>query len=268
VLSTFLIALREGLEASLIIGILHAYLSRSGKRALLPWLWTGVSIAIAFSLALGAFLSFTSAQLSTKGEQIFAGTTSVAAVLLVTWMVFWMKRSARGLKNELQGKLEAALPLGRIALIFAAFFAVAREGLETALFIYTNFKTVSTDSAPTLGLVIGLIFAVALGIMVYRRTVALNLGKFFTITGIALLVVAAGVLSHGISEFQNFGALPGAHANLWNFSASNSIIATIFDGTIGIGAQFTWLQFLVWSSYLFLTLRFYTAKAKEGQPVS
>lgn len=100
--STFLIALREGLEAALIIGILVAYLVRSNQRRALPLLWTGVSVAIIASLAFGAFLTFTSTQLSKAGEQIFAGTTSLVAVILVTYMVFWMKRIARGLKNELQ----------------------------------------------------------------------------------------------------------------------------------------------------------------------
>jgi high-affinity iron transporter len=112
VLSTFLIALREGLEAALIVGILVAYLSKSGSKARLPYLWLGVAGAITFSFGLGAFLSFTSTQLSLRGEEIFAGTTSLVAVALVTWMVFWMKRSARGLKNELQGKVDQALPMG------------------------------------------------------------------------------------------------------------------------------------------------------------
>ena len=128
-LSTFLIALREGLEASLIIGILVAYLTRTNRKAALPWLWLGVATAVVLSLGLGAFLSFTSTQLSVRGEEIFAGTTSLAAVALVTIMVFWMKNSARGLRDELQGKVDHALGFGKFALVSAAFFAVAREGL-------------------------------------------------------------------------------------------------------------------------------------------
>ena len=148
--STFLIALREGLEAALIIGILVAYLVRSNQRKALPTLWTGVTIAIVASLAFGAFLTFTSTQLSDAGEEMFAGTTSLVAVILVTYMVFWMKRVARGLKSDLQGKIEYAMPLGKLALVSAAFFAVAREGLETALFVYSNFRTVSNDSSPAI----------------------------------------------------------------------------------------------------------------------
>jgi hypothetical protein len=150
--STFLIALREGLEAALIIGILVAYLVKTNQRQSLPVLWSGVGVALAASFAFGAFLSFTTTQLSKAGEQMFAGVTSLVAVVLVTYMVFWMKRVARGLKSELQGKIEYAMPLGKVALMSAAFFAVAREGLETALFVYSNFKTVSDDSSPAIGL--------------------------------------------------------------------------------------------------------------------
>jgi high-affinity iron transporter len=265
--STFLIALREGLEASLIIGILVAYLVRSNQRKALAALWTGVSIAVLSSLAFGAFLSFTSTQLSVAGEQVFAGTTSIVAVILVTYMVFWMKRIARGLKNELQSKLDYAMPLGKLALISASFFAVAREGLETALFIFSNFKTVSTDSAPALGLILGLAAAIALGIAIYKQSVKINLGKFFTVTGTALLVVAGGVLSHGIHEFQEFGALPGEHAYVWNWIGANEVISTVLAGTIGIGTTLTWLQLLVWASFLGLTLRAYLAP-KKSVPVT
>lgn len=267
-LSTFLIALREGLEASLIVGILYAYLARSGRKSSLGFLWLGVSLAIAFSLGLGAFLSFTSTQLSVRGEEIFAGTTSVLAVSLVTWMVFWMKRSARGLRDDLHGKIDSAAGMGNLALVFAAFFAVAREGLETALFIYTNFKTVSSDTAPSVGLVLGLGFAVVLGYLLYRRTLRINLGKFFTVTGVALLIVAAGVLSHGINEFQNFGALPGAKSFAWNLPGSSSVVATIFDGTIGISTTITWLQLLVWAIYIFTTLKLYLAKFHSARPMT
>jgi len=260
--STFLIALREGLEAALIIGILVAYLVKSNQRRALPYIWTGVAVAITSSLAFGAFLTFTSTQLSVAGEEVFAGTTSIIAVVLVTYMVFWMKRIARGLKNELQSKLDYAMPLGKLALISAAFFAVAREGLETALFIFSNFKTVSTDSAPVLGLVLGLAAAVGLGVAIYKQSVRINLGKFFTITGIALLIVAGGVLSHGVYEFQEFGALPGADSFAWNWAGAHEIISTLLAGTIGVGTTMTWLQLAVWASFLALTLRAYLAPKK------
>jgi high-affinity iron transporter len=138
-LSTFIIALREGLEAALIVGILVAYVVKTGRSTLLKPIWSGVCLALALSFGLGAFLSYSSTQLSERGEEIFAGTSSVIAVALVTWMVFWMKRAARGLRDELHGKVDKAHLGGPFTIAVTAFFAVAREGLETALFIYTNF---------------------------------------------------------------------------------------------------------------------------------
>lgn len=273
-LSTLLIALREGLEASLIIGILVAYLVRTGRKNSLPFLWTGVTLALALSLGLGAFLSFTSSELSTGGEQIFAGTSSITAVALVTWMVFWMKKNARTLRSSLHEKVDKSSAIGNFGIVAAAFFAVAREGLETALFIYSNFKTVNSDSAPALGLIIGLVIAVVLGFAIYRQSIKLNLGKFFSITGSALIVVAAGVLSHGIHEFQEFGVLPGPDFNAWNWQGGkDSVLATILDGTIGIGTSITWLQLVIWAAFLGTTLRFYlrapkAVKAPEPVPAA
>ena len=264
-LSTLLIALREGLEASLIVGILIAYLARSGLRNLILYLWIGVATAGLLTLGVGAILSFTSATLSKRGEELFAGVTSLAAVTLVTWMVFWMKKSARGLSQQLQGRLAHAIPIGRIALVFAAFFAVAREGLETALFVYANFKTVGSDATPTIGLIVGLIVAIGLGVGIYKRSIKIDLAKFFKITGSALILIAAGVLSHGIHEFQNLGLLPGSGAYIWNFGAHDSVIATILDGTVGISTILTWLQFLLWGSYLGITLSLYL---KRSAPVN
>lgn len=255
-LSTFLIALREGLEAALIVSILLAYLKRT-ERSGQHLIWIGVTAAVALSLGLGAFLSFTSTELSHRGEEIFAGTTSLAAVSFVVFMVFWMKHSARTIGKDLQGKVENALPLGGIGLISVAFFAVVREGLETALFLYSNFKTVSSNSAPAAGLIIGLIGAVSLGVLLYRKSIKINLTIFFRYTGLALLVVAAGVLSHAIGEFQSFGALPGADSYAWNLGHKDSWFTTILDGTVGISTSITWVQLAIWAAFIATTLNFF-----------
>ena len=268
-LSTFIIALREGLEAALIIGILVAYLVKSERRHHLRALWTGVAVAITASLALGAFLSYTSAELSPKGEELFAGTTSCVAVAMVTWMVFWMKRTARGLRDELHGKAEVAVAAGALSMGTLAFFAVAREGLETSLFLYTNFKTVGAISTSTLGLILGLGVAVVLGYGIYNRSVKLNLSKFFTYSGVALIVVAGGVLSYGIHEFQEFGFLPGPDAFAWDVTSwmpKDSFIASILGGTIGFDTTTSWLQLLVWAAYLGMTIAAYLAPAKAKTP--
>ena len=265
-LSTFLVAIREGLEGSLIIGILIAYAIRSNRRSLVAPIWLGVSMALIGSFGFGAFLTYTSNELSDQAELLFAGTTSLVSVALVTWMVFWMKRSARNLKSELHGKMEEAQSMGRAAIIGAAFFAVAREGLETALFVYANFKTVTNDSAPSVGLILGLATAVLLGILIYRQSIKLNLSKFFTITGVALVVVAAGVLSYGIHELQEFGALPGPDALAWNVSdyiAKESIAGSILAGTIGFQPKTSWLQLFAWLAYLGVVIPLYLRPAQK-----
>jgi high-affinity iron transporter len=267
-LSTFLIALREGLEAALIVGILVAYLVKTGRNHLLAPLWIGVGTAIAASLALGGFLSFTSAELSDRGEEFFAGTTSFLAVGFVTWMVFWMKRAARGLRDELHGKVDSAVGAGSLAIAVTAFVAVVREGLETALFIYTNFKTVGAASSATIGLILGLALAVALGYLIYNRSVKINLSKFFQITGTALIIVAAGVLSYGIHEYQELGWLPGVDSYIWDVTswmAKDSILASVLAGSIGFDTTTSWLQFIVAGAYIGIILWLYLKPARVSK---
>jgi high-affinity iron transporter len=147
-------------------------------------------------------------------------------------------------------------------LVSAAFFAVAREGLETALFVYSNFRTVSNDSSPAIGLVLGLALAVVLGIAIYQGSLKINLGKFFTITGIALIVIAGGVLSYAIHEFQELGALPGEDSYVWNWVNADPTITTLLSGTIGISTKISWLQLIVWAFYLTTVLQAYLRPKK------
>ena len=269
-LSTFIIALREGLEAALIVGILVAYLVRTDRKHLLVALWSGVVSALALSLALGAFLSFTSAELSDRGEKLFAGVTSFTAVALVTWMVFWMKRTARTLRGELHGKIDKAFMTGPWSIAGVAFIAVLREGLETALFIYTNFKTVGAASTATIGLVLGLGLAVALGYLIYNRSVKLNLATFFKVTGVALIIVAAGVLSYGIHEFQELGWIMGVDSFVWDVTpwiAKESLLAALLGGTIGFDTTTSWPQLVGWGAYLVTVLVPYLSKG-ESAPVA
>jgi high-affinity iron transporter len=264
-LSTFIIALREGLEASLIVGILVAYIVKTKRHGYLKPLWSGVAIAIIASIGLGAFLTLTSVSLSERGEELFAGITSFIAVALVTWMVFWMKRTARHLKGELEGKVEAAATVGPIAIAAAAFFAVIREGLETSLFVYTNFQTVQDIASPTAGLVLGFAVSITLGFLIYKSAIKLNLAKFFQYSGVALIIVAAGVLSYGVHEFQELGYLPGPDAFVWDvtsFIAKDSILGASLSGTVGFDTTTSWLQLGVWVLYLGAVLVPYLAKPK------
>ena len=266
-LSTFIIALREGLEAALIVGILMAYLVKTNRTHLRRALWIGVTLALLLSLGLGAILSFTSHQLGPHGEEIFAGTLALAAVALVTWMVFWMKRTARHMRNDLESKIDHTSTIGPATMAITAFVAVAREGLETALFIYTNFSTIKTSAAPSVGLVLGLATAVGLGFLIYRRAIAFNLGKFFKITGVALIIVAAGVLANGVGDLQSSGWLPGANTNAWKIDSwmkPDSFVASVLTGTVGFSTTMSWLQVGVWALYLSSVLTPYLSKAKKS----
>ena len=266
--STFIIALREGLEASLIVGILVAYIIKSDRRALLAPLWSGVVAAVAMSLGVGLILSQSSGGMSERSTELFAGTTSILAVVLVTWMVFWMKRSARYLKSELHGKVDSAVLTGPLALASAAFLAVIREGLETSLFIYSNFKTVADTKSSAIGLILGFAVAISLGYLIYRSSINLNLSKFFKYTGVALIVVAAGVLTYAVHEFQELGWLPGADSFAWDLTSSlspDSVAAAALAGTVGFDTSTSWLQLGIWFIYLTAVLVPYLSKPRTRQ---
>ena len=203
-----MIALREGLEASLIVGILIAYLKKSERTILMKSLWFGVFSAIGAALLFGGVLSFTSTNLSDEHEMIFAGTTGIIAVALVTWMIFWMKKTARFMKLELEQKASAAISAGALSL--AAFTAVAREGLETSLFLYANFKADTNAVASTIGLLLGISASIALGYAIYKGAIRFNLALFFKVSGVALIVVAANVLKMALGEYVELGYLTGA----------------------------------------------------------
>ena len=253
--ANFLIGLREGLEAALVVGILVAYLVKTGHRDKLRPLWAGIAAAIALSAAFGAVLTYTSTELLATGKQqeAFAGIVSVVAVGFVTWMIFWMRRTARFLKTELHDKLSSALAIGGLALAAPSFLAVGREGLETALFLWSAVQATGSTTAPLAGIVLGLAVATVLGYLLYRRAVALNLAKFFTWTGAGLVLVAAGVLSYGIHDLQEGGLLPGLNALAFDVSGSiplSTWYGSVLHGTIGFTPKTSWLQLAAFVGYL------------------
>lgn len=272
-LSNLIIGLREGLEAALIVGILIAYVVKTGRAHLQRPIWVGVGLALAASLALGAALSFTSMALDDEGQEIFEGVASFLAVGFVTWMVFWMKRASINMRTELQERVEQATKGGALALAAAAFFAVVREGLETALFVYANFRAGGTGVPAVTGLLLGVGVAVGIGILIYKSAIKINLRTFFTVTGAALVVVAAGVLGYGIHEFQEAGVLPGEESIAFDITgvmAKDSVIARLLAGLIGFSPETSWMRLLVWGGYLAIVMSLYlrgNTKAKKLQTV-
>jgi high-affinity iron transporter len=270
VFPTFLIGLREGLEASLVVGILVAYLVKSGRGDKLRPLWGGIGLAIGISLAFGALLQFTSAELSFQAQEAFGGFASLLAVAFVTWMVFWMRRTARFLKTELHGRLDTALTLGPTALALTAFVAVGREGLETALFLWAAVQSTEQTASPIIGAVLGLLAAVALGYLLYKRAVTLNLKTFFTWTGAGLVIVAAGVLSYGVHDLQEAGILPGLNTLAFDVSdtiSPSSWYGTLLKGVLNFSPRTSVLEAVAWVSYVVPVLYlFFRPSPTPAQP--
>jgi high-affinity iron transporter len=269
VLGNFLIGLREGLEATLVVSILVAYLVKSGHRDRLPAVWAGVGLAAAVSLGFGALLSFSSAQMSFQAQEAFGGILSIIAVGFVTWMIFWMRRTARSLKSELHGKVDAALAVGALALALTSAVAVGREGLETSLFLWTAVQATGQTTEPLVGAFLGIMCAVALGWLLYRRAVTLNLARFFTWTGGALVVVAAGVLAYGAHDLQEAGWLPGLHNVAFDVSTAvppDSWYGTLLKGIFNFSAASTWLELAVWLGYVVPVMTLFLLPAGTRAP--
>ncbi|MFI9363446.1 iron uptake transporter permease EfeU [Kitasatospora sp. NPDC053057] len=268
----YLIGLREGLEASLVVCILIAYLVKTGRRDKLPPVWLGVTAAVVLSMVFGAVLQFGSSQLTFEAQEALGGSLSIISVGLVTWMVFWMRRTARHLKTELHGKLDAAIAMGTTALVVTSFLAVGREGLETALFIWSAVQATDDGWNPLVGAALGLLTSVVLGWLFYRGALKINLAKFFTWTGAMLVVVAAGVLAYGVHDLQEAGWLPGLHSLAFDISSTipkDSWYGTLLKGVFNFQPDPTVLQLVVWLAYLLPTLAvFFNLFGGKAKPVT
>lgn len=261
-LGNLLIGLREGLEASLIVSILVAYLVKSDRRREIRYVWWGVGVAIGLVLAVFTAITIIFDQLSFRAQELVGGSLSIIAALMVTWMIFWMRRTARHLKHDLESQMSDALALGPVALATVAFLTVGREGLETSAIIWSTIIG-STTSGPFVGSIIGILIAVALGWLIYRGALRINLSIFFTVTGAMLIVVAAGVLAYGVHDLQEASLLPGL--NHLAFDISNVIpqaswYGTLLKGTINFQPDPTWLQVLAWVGYVVPVLWLYLRK--------
>jgi high-affinity iron transporter len=270
VFSNYLIGLREGLEASLVVCILIAYLVKTDRRDALKPIWAGIAVAIALAFGFGCALEFGSQELTFQAQEALGGSLSILAVGLVTWMVFWMRRTARHLKSELHGRLDAALAMGTGALVATAFLAVGREGLETALFVWASVHAASDGTPrPLLGVALGLLTAVLLGWLFYRGALRINLAKFFTWTGGMLVVVAAGVLAYGFHDLQEADFLPGLTDKAFDISGTippDSWYGTLLKGVFNFQPDPTTLQVAVWLLYLIPTLALFLAPARTTTP--
>ena len=252
-LGNALIGLREGLEAALVVSILVAFLVRTDRRSALPKVWLGVGIAVTVSVGVTLALALAQQQLTFEAQETFGGVLSVVAVGFVTWMIFWMRGAARSISAELRGRLEGALEMGSTAVVVMATLAVGREGLETSLFFYTAAQAAGETTDPLIGFLIGIAVAIVLAYLIYRGAVKLNLGRFFTITGVLLVFVAAGILAYGVHDLQEAGLLPGLQTLAFDVSTTippDSWYGTLLKAIFNFSPQTTVLQAIVWVLYV------------------
>lgn len=252
-LPTFVIGLREGLEASLIVGIIAAFLiQRDERRALRP-MWVGVAIAIGLCVAVAVVLRLIGESLPFQQREFMEGILALLAVAGVTYMVIWMRRHSRELKGQLEDHAERALLVGStLALVGMAFFAVLREGLETAVFMLAAFQSSSDPLATGLGAVLGVAVAVGLGYGIYRGGVKINLSRFFRVTGFILVLVAAGLLSTAVHEFAEAGVISVGQQTAFSMSwlvDPGSVRESLLTGMLGLRAAPTVAEVVVYLAY-------------------
>lgn len=272
-----MIGLREGLEAALVVSILLTYLVQTKRHQYIKNVWQGVIGAVLFSAALGAIVFSVTRTLSEEESdrfaETFAGAVSLIAVALVTWMIIWMRDTGRKIAAELQGKLEQAIKTSVWMIVIMAFVAVAREGLETALFFYSAVQATGSFASPAIGFSIGLATAILLGWLIYRGSLKLNLKKFFTVTGYFLIFVAAGVLTYAVHEFQEVGIIPGLENKFYDISAvwsEDTFVGSLAKGIFNFSSKMSVLEAIAWALYVGITIWVFskTKKDKKAEATS
>lgn len=272
-LATYLIGLREGLEATLVVSILIAFLVKADRKDRLVQVWSGVGLAVALSVFFGWLLSYTSTSLLQKYEhrELFEAVTSILAVVFVTWMIFWMRKAARSIAGELRGKLQDALAVGSIAVAVMAFLAVVREGLETSLIFYSAVQGAADNSRPLYALLVGIASAVVIGYLMYATAVRINLSIFFTWTGALLILVAAGIGKYGVHDFQEANVLPGLNTLAYDISGvldPSAWYTALLTGMFNITPTASVLETVAWAAYGIPVLVLFLLPARKKAPAA
>lgn len=267
-LGNFLIGLREGLEAALVVGILLAYIRKTQRTHLLAPMWAGVSVAVLLSLSFGALLTFGPQTLTFEAQEAIGGSLSIISVGFVTWMIFWMAENARMLSAELKGKLDA-VQTSVWAVVLLAALSVGREGLETTLFIWSATRTAGQEAnaIPMLGALVGIAIAVVMAWGMMR----INLSRFFTITGAFLVIVAAGVLSYGIHDLQEAAILPGLNNiafESYRYIDPSGFVGTLLKAVFNLSSTTTWLEAGAWILYVGIVMPLFIRAQRPGLKAS
>ena len=259
--AAFLITLREGLEAALIVAIVMAYLRQLGRADQFRWVAAGALAGVGVSLAAGAGVYLAIGELEGKAEEFTEGIIALVAVGVLTWMIFWMRRQARTVGAELRGRVDRALATGAVlGLVSIVFIGVVREGLETALFLLAVILDSGAVST-AVGAFAGLALAIALGYGLYRGGQQINLRLFFQVTGGLIIVVAAGLFGKGVHELQEVGVFDTLLSPVWDVE-SNPIVghgqfAAFLKGLLGWSPEPSVEQVVVWVSYVTIACWFF-----------
>jgi high-affinity iron transporter len=267
VLANFLIGLREGLEAGLVVGILVAYLRKIGRVDVLPRLRLGIAAAILLSLVTGAILTWGPYGLSFQAQEILGGTLSIIAVGLVTWMILWMARNSRDLRGNLQGRLDAAVVGAGMGIVLLGFVTVGREGIETALFVWASANASGSEPLGFAGAVLGILLSVVIAYLIFRGFVRINLSRFFLWTGLFLVVVAAGVLAYGIGDLQEAGVIPGVDQAAFSLAAAippSSWYGVLLAGIFNFTPEPSWAQLVAWVAYVAIVTTAFLLRSRSG----
>jgi high-affinity iron transporter len=250
---TFVITLREGVEASLIVGIIAAFLVKEGRTDAMRQMWIGVAIAIAICTAVGVGLDLVGQQLPQREQEGLETVIALIAVAAVTYMIIWMRRHARGIKATLEGEAASALAAGSaMALVAMAFLAVLREGFETSVFLLAAFQDSTDTAAAGAGAVLGLLAAVAIGLGLYRGGVRINLTRFFRVTGLVLVLVAAGLLASAAHTAHEAGWVNGLQQQALDLTwlvQPGTISGSLLTGMLGLQPTPTVIEAAVYLAY-------------------
>jgi high-affinity iron transporter len=269
-LANYLIGLREGLEASLVVSILATFLVKSGHRDRLKLVWIGVGAALAVAAAAWGLLQFVTA-LTAKSfttQETVGGVMSILAVGFVTWMIFWMRKASRSIARELRDRMSLALEVGSRAVVILAFLAVFRESIETAFIVYASAAT-ATTAVPFVGVLLGLGTAVVLGFAIYKGAVKINLAVFFKWTGAVLILVAAGIFAYGFHDLQEANILPGLQHlafDISNVIPPDSWYGVLLKGIFNFNPAPTVIEAIAWVAYLVPVMVLYFRPVRTSTP--
>jgi len=270
VFSSLLITLREGLEGALVLGIILAYLKKSGNRHAVQSVWFGTALAIAVSVIVGSVIFFAASELEGRVEEIFEGVASLTAAGLLSWMIFWMHRQSSDIRGHLHDQMKSALgSRSSLGLFMLSFVAVAREGIETALFLFSATTVEKSPGLSAFGGVLGLAIAVAIGIGVYRGASRLNLRSFFTVTSLLLMLFGAGLLVRGVADLQEASVIPPLVEHVWDGNRilpEASTFGEFLTATLGYRASPSLAEVMAYFGYLGVALvGYFYPRAKKGE---